>query len=82
MFGLLFLLPAMLLVRREVALVAAILVTTYLSPAIWLAILGVAWTLLASARWPWLLVREAARRRARPAAPRPAGAPSPGDELR
>ena len=52
MFGLLFLLPAMLLVRREIGLVAAILIATYESQAIWIAILGIAWTLLASARWP------------------------------
>jgi hypothetical protein len=54
MFGLLFLLPAMLLVRREIGLVAAILIATYESQAIWIAILGVAWTLMASTRWPRL----------------------------
>ena len=32
----------------------AILIATYESQAIWIAILGVAWTLLASARWPRL----------------------------
>jgi hypothetical protein len=58
MFGLLFLLPAMLLVRREVGLVAAILIATYESQAIWIAILGIAWTLLASARWPLLRASE------------------------
>ncbi len=54
MFGLLFLLPAMLVVRREIGLTAAILVATYESAAIWIAILGIAWTLLASSRWPRL----------------------------
>jgi len=54
MFGLLFLLPAMRTVRLEVALVAAIFVATYDSVAIWVAILGVAWTLAAGYRWPVL----------------------------
>ena len=54
MYGLLFLLPAMLVIRRELALVAAILVATYVSQAIWIAILGVTWTVLASSRWPQL----------------------------
>lgn len=58
MFGLLFLLPAMLLVRREVGLVAAILIATYEAQAIWIAIVGIAWTLLASARWPLLRASE------------------------
>jgi hypothetical protein len=54
MFGLLFLLPAMRLVRREVGLTAAILVSTYDAVAIWVAILMVAWTLAAGYRWPSL----------------------------
>jgi glycosyl transferase family 87 len=54
MFGLLFLLPAMLLVRREIGLIAAVLVATYEAHAIWIAILVIAWTLLASSRWPIL----------------------------
>jgi hypothetical protein len=57
MFGLLFLLPAMVSIRREVALAAAILIATYVSQAIWIAILGVGWTLMASARWPRLRAR-------------------------
>jgi hypothetical protein len=61
MFGLLFLLPAMRLVRREVALTAAILIATYISQAIWIAILGVAWTLLAGSRWPILRAPEASQ---------------------
>jgi hypothetical protein len=52
MFGLLFLLPAMRLVRREIGLTAAILVATYDAVAIWVAILMVAWTLAAGYRWP------------------------------
>ena len=58
MFGLLFLLPAMRVVRREVGLAAAILIATYVSLAIWLAILAVAWTLAASYRWPSLKAPE------------------------
>ncbi len=54
MFGLLFLLPAMRLVRREIGLAAAILIATYVAAAIWIAILGVAWALAASTRWPRL----------------------------
>lgn len=54
MFGLLFLLPAMRLVRREIGFVAAILVATYYAAAIWAAILLVAWTLAAGYRWPSL----------------------------
>lgn len=60
MFGLLFLLPGMRLVRREIGLAAAILIATYDSVAVWLAIFGIAWTLAASARWPRL--RSAERR--------------------
>ena len=37
-FGLLFLLPGMLLIRRELALLAAILVATYAPPGMWLAL--------------------------------------------
>ena len=44
-FGLLFLVPAMLLIRREIALVAAVLIATFTYPATWLAIVavGAAW---------------------------------------
>ena len=59
MFALLFLLPAMRLVRREIALVAAILVATYVASLIWIAVVVVAWSLLAMDRWPDVL---AARR--------------------
>ena len=61
MFALLFLLPAMRLVRREIALVAAILVATYVASLIWIAVVVVAWSLLAMDRWPAVL---AARRTA------------------
>ena len=63
MFTLLFLLPAMLLVRREIALVAAILIATFIASYIWAAIALVAWTLAAMDRWPVL---------------RAAGRPEPG----
>jgi hypothetical protein len=59
MFALLFLLPAMRLVRREIALVAAILVATYVASFIWVAIVMVAWTVASMDRWPDVL---AARR--------------------
>jgi hypothetical protein len=62
MFGLLFLLPGMILIRREIALVAAILVATYQAVSIWVAIVLVAWTLAAMDRWPTVL----AARRAQP----------------
>lgn len=55
MFSLLFLLPAMLLVRREIALVAAILVSTFVASFIWVAIVLVAWSLAAMGRWPEVL---------------------------
>lgn len=59
MFALLFLLPAMIVIRREIALVAAILVATYLATWIWIAVVLVAWALAGVDRWPKLL---AARR--------------------
>jgi hypothetical protein len=55
MFALLFLLPAMVLIRREIALVAAILVATYFATWIWIAIVLVAWSLGAMDRWPNVL---------------------------
>ena len=55
MFALLFLLPAMLLVRREIALVAAILIATYIGAYIWIAVAVVSWVLAAKGRWPAVL---------------------------
>ena len=55
-FGLLFLLPAMLTIRREISLVAALLVATYSLEGWWLAIAIVGGALVASERWAW--VRE------------------------
>jgi hypothetical protein len=57
-FGLLFLLPAMLVIRREIALVVAILVTTYRPDAIWIAVLICTTTFAASTRWPDLRERS------------------------
>ena len=54
-FGLLFLLPAMLLIRREIALVVAILITTYTLEGTWAAILICTVAFVASSRWPTLL---------------------------
>ncbi len=59
MFALLFLLPAMRLVRLEIALVAAILISTYVGAYIWIAVLVVSWALLAMGRWPGLLAVRA-----------------------
>jgi hypothetical protein len=60
MFGLLFLLPGMVLIRREIALVAAILVATYQAVPIWIAVVLVAWTLAAMDRWPSVLKAQVA----------------------
>ena len=67
MFALLFLLPAMILIRREIALVAAILVATYVA-SIWVAVGLVAWSLAAMDRWP-TCSRRAARSPGRIALP-------------
>ena len=55
-FGLLFLVPAMLTIRREISLVAALLISTYTLEGWWLAIAIVGAALFASERWGW--VRE------------------------
>ena len=54
-FGLLFLLPGMLVIRRELALLAAFLVTTYMISGIWLAVVLVAGSLALGLRYPALL---------------------------
>ena len=55
MFGMLFLLPGMLVVRRELALLAAILVASYTFIGLWLAVTIVAGGLLLGRRDPaWL----------------------------
>jgi hypothetical protein len=53
-YGLLFMLPAMLSIRREPALVAAFFVSTYTEAGMWIGIGIVALTFLASTRWSWL----------------------------
>ena len=53
-FGLLFLLPAMLHIRRELALVAAILIATYTYGGAWAAVLIVALAYAAASRLPAL----------------------------
>ena len=50
----LFALPAMLVVRREIGLTAAILIATHNPVAAWLAIALVGWTFAAGRSWPWL----------------------------
>jgi hypothetical protein len=55
MFGLLMLLPAMLVVRREVALVAALCIASYTLLGLWLGVALVSAALAAATRWPgWL----------------------------
>jgi hypothetical protein len=54
-FGLLFALPAMLLVRREIALVAGLLIATYTFEGWWLAMALITGSLLLGPRLPWLL---------------------------
>ena len=57
-FGLLFLVPAMLVIRREVALLAAIFIATYSYEGAWAGILIVAGALaLPPSHWPPTLVR-------------------------
>jgi hypothetical protein len=54
-FGLLTLLPAMLVVRREVALVAALSIASYTVLGLWLGVALVSGALAAGTRWPaWL----------------------------
>jgi hypothetical protein len=54
MFGLLFLVPGMLVVRREIALLAAALIATYTLPGLWLGVALVVGALVLSRHWPWL----------------------------
>lgn len=70
-YDLMFLLPAMLSVRREIALIAALLVATYAIPAIWLGIALLAGTSLCAIRMPGLLEPGPSHRQG---APRPASA--------
>jgi hypothetical protein len=78
MFALLFLLPAMRLVRREIALVAAILVATYVGTYIWIGIVVVAWTLAAMGRWPSVLSARGALGDLPRSAPAAGGVALPG----
>jgi len=51
----LFLLPAMLTIRRDIAIpVGMLFLGVYQGYSWWLAFVIVAWVLMASARWPWL----------------------------
>jgi hypothetical protein len=54
-FGCVFLVPALLVVRREIALIAAALVATYSIFGIWIGIALVGLALLAGRRFPWLM---------------------------
>ncbi len=81
MFGLLFLVPAMLRIRREIALVAAIGIASYVHPVEWVAILLVAGALAAAHRSPayreppggdWLLGPHEPARAAMPSVYSPA----------
>jgi len=53
-FGLLFLVPAMLVIRREIALVAALFVAIYTEPGMWIGIALVVGSFVAGARVPAL----------------------------
>ena len=53
-FGLLFLLPAMLVIRREIAILVAILIATYTLEGTWAGIAVCAVAFVASTRWPGL----------------------------
>jgi hypothetical protein len=54
-FGLLFALPAMLVVRREIALVAGLLIATYTFEGWWIAVGLITGSLLLGRWLPWLL---------------------------
>lgn len=67
-YGILFMLGAWLLVRREIGLLAAMLVAWFTVPGVWagIALVAAAWTLGAT-RYPWLLEpRRAATGQASP----------------
>jgi len=53
-FGLLFLLPAMLAIRRELAIVGALFITTYSYLGLWAGIVVASASFVASRHWPWL----------------------------
>jgi len=55
-FGMLFMVPAWLAIRREMAFIAGFFIGTFTEPGVWIAValVAVAWTLGAT-RWPWLL---------------------------
>jgi hypothetical protein len=55
-FGLLFLVPAMLSIRREAALLAAICIATYSYEGAWAGILISVVAFVAGQRWPALLM--------------------------
>ncbi len=72
-FGLLFALPALLAVRREIGLAAALAISFYTVPGAWTGVALVAGALLLSTRWPALLEP------ARPAGPASRGGDRSGD---
>ncbi len=74
-FGLLFLVPAMLLIRRELALIGATLIATTTYQGSWAGIVIVSLALLASLRYPAL--REPVARSDGGLAPEPRGAEQP-----
>ena len=74
-FGLLFLVPAMLLIRRELALIGATLIATTTYQGSWVGIVIVSLALLASLRYPAL--REPVARSDGGLAPEPRGAEQP-----
>jgi hypothetical protein len=59
-FAWLFTLPALLVVRREVGLVVAILIASYNPVLAWIGVAGVGWAMVAGTRWPVLLEQQMA----------------------
>ena len=69
-YGMLFLLPGLMTLRRDVAIpLAALFLGNYHGYAWWLCVLMVAYLLIASRRWAWLRAPAGA-------SPEPAGAPA------
>jgi hypothetical protein len=76
-FGLLFALPALFLIRREIALIAGLLMATYTFEGWWLALALVTGAMLLGRRLPWLLEPRAEIEDRPPAAGVEAAEPRP-----
>ena len=78
-FGLLFLIPAMLIIRRELALLGALLITTYTYEGSWAGIVVVSVAFIGTLRWPALLEETDRSQDERLSPP---GSPTGGDPTR